>query len=137
MQNCVLRMLAFSQILCNQNSCRIRQHLFLQRTLTIDDIFPSRAVADHGDRESDLLLNEFHILSAVLRQFIEVADTADIALPARELFQYGLCLFQLVGNRESVAPCRRQPYLVATQSNHPIRLGRPVVAPNSPPSPPR
>ena len=33
-------------------------------------------------------------------QFIEVADTADIALPARELFQYGLCLFQLVGNRE-------------------------------------
>ncbi len=50
--------------------------------------------------KSNLLLNEFHILSAVLRQFIEVADTADIALPARELFQYGLCLFQLVGNRE-------------------------------------
>ena len=37
----------------------------------------------------------------------------------------------------SVVPCRRHPYLEATQSNHPIRLGRPVVAPNSPPSPPR
>jgi adenylosuccinate synthase len=33
--------------------------------------------------------------------------------------------------------CRRHPYLLATQSYHPILLGRPVVAPNSPPSPPR
>ena len=40
-------------------------------------------------------------------------------------------------NATSVAPCIRHPYLDATQSNHPIRLGRPVVAPNSPPSPPR
>ena len=40
-------------------------------------------------------------------------------------------------NATSVVPCRRQPYLLATQSNHPILLGRPVVAPNSPPSPPR
>ena len=37
----------------------------------------------------------------------------------------------------SVVPCRRHPYLLATQSYHPILLGRPVVAPNSPPSPPR
>ena len=35
-----------------------------------------------------------------------------------------------------MVPCRRHPYLEATQSNHPILLGRPVVAPNSPPSPP-
>ena len=34
-------------------------------------------------------------------------------------------------------PLLLHPYLEATQSNHPIRLGRPVVAPNSPPSPPR
>ena len=40
-------------------------------------------------------------------------------------------------NATSVVPCRRQPYLLATQSYHPILLGRPVVAPNSPPSPPR
>ena len=40
-------------------------------------------------------------------------------------------------NATSVVPCIRHPYLEATQSNHPIRLGRPVVAPNSPPSPPR
>ena len=40
-------------------------------------------------------------------------------------------------NATSVAPCILHPYLEATQSNHPIRLGRPVVAPNSPPSPPR
>ena len=43
-----------------------------------------------------------YILSAVLRQFIEFADTADITLPTGELLQYGLCLFQLVGNRKSV-----------------------------------
>ena len=36
-----------------------------------------------------------------------------------------------------MAPCILHPYLEATQSNHPILLGRPVVAPNSPPSPPR
>ena len=36
----------------------------------------------------------------------------------------------------SVVPWIRQPYLEATQSNHPILLGRPVVAPYSPPSPP-
>src|SRR5699024_9513703 len=40
-------------------------------------------------------------------------------------------------NATSVVPCRRHPYFVATTSNHPILLGRPVVAPNSPPSPPR
>jgi len=40
-------------------------------------------------------------------------------------------------NATSVVPCIRHPYLVATTSNHPILLGRPVVAPNSPPSPPR
>ena len=40
-------------------------------------------------------------------------------------------------NATSVAPCILHPYLEATQSNHPILLGRPVVAPNSPPSPPR
>ena len=39
-------------------------------------------------------------------------------------------------NATSVVPCIRHPYLEATASNHPIRLGLPVVAPNSPPSPP-
>ena len=40
-------------------------------------------------------------------------------------------------NATSVVPWIRHPYLEATTSNHPILLGRPVVAPYSPPSPPR
>ena len=40
-------------------------------------------------------------------------------------------------NATSVVPCIRHPYFEATQSNHPILRGRPVVAPYSPPSPPR
>ena len=58
------------------------------------------AIADHGDREADLLLNELYILSAVLRQFLEFFDTADITLPSGEFLQYGLSLLQLVGYRE-------------------------------------
>ena len=56
-----------------------------KRTLPIDNIFSARSVGNHRDRVSDLLLDKFHILAAVLRKLLITLDTPDFAFPARKL----------------------------------------------------
>ena len=139
----------------------------LSTLFSIDDIVSSWSVGDHGDRVTDPLFHKLHISAAVFRQILIFPDPPDLTLPSWQLLQYRLRLLKKTGRRElvrdfpvdlishahrissrypstsstvkatSVVPCIRQPYRDATQSNHPILLGRPVVAPNSPPSPPR
>ena len=56
-----------------------------KRTLPIDNILSARSVGNHRDRVSDLLLDKFHVLAAVLRKLLVTLDTPDFAFPARKL----------------------------------------------------
>ena len=48
------------------------------------DLISSRAIGNHGDRETNLLFYEFDVFSAVFRQIFVFLDTADIAFPSRQ-----------------------------------------------------
>ena len=139
----------------------------LKSTFSVDDICSCRTVTYHCDGITDLLFDKFYIFSAILRKLFVVLDSSDIAFPSRKCLINGLGLVEEVSNRELccyfsvdviayayrnlievaeyVKYCESyiccswslQPYLLATQSYQPTRLGRPVVAPYSPPSPPR
>ena len=70
------------------------------RLLSVDDILSGRPVGHHGDRITYLLLYEEDVVFAVLRQFIEAFDPADIALPSGQHRQHRLCLLQKPRVRE-------------------------------------
>ena len=77
---------------------RIRS--LLQRALAIDDILTRRAVRDHGDRVTDLLLDEIHIILRLLRKVLKTADAADVAFPAREYLVDRLASLEILCHRE-------------------------------------
>lgn len=53
-----------------------------------------------GDRHTDLLLDELDITTAVLRKFVILGNTSDVAVPARQCLINRLCLSKLCGYRE-------------------------------------
>ena len=73
---------------------------FFQLFISVDDIVSSRSVGNHGDRISNLLLNELDVFSAVLRKILIILDSADIAFPAWKLLDHRFCFLKLSCGRE-------------------------------------
>lgn len=51
--------------------------------LSVNNIISSRSIRNHGDRESNLLFDELHIFTAVLRKILVILDSTDITFPSR------------------------------------------------------
>ena len=110
---------------------------------------------------------ELYIFSAVFRKILIFFDSTDIAFPSRKLLNNRFCFLKLHSCREfccylsvDLIACANRDLIQISQNiqycksnvcssletasvfgcntvEPSIRLGRPVVAPNSPPSPPR
>ena len=98
--------------------------------------FYSDKYAKIGFQVSELFEDEKE-LRAKVENICVLKNTMLVNLYGKEPLSPDDLMETLREYRDIVAPCRRQPYLEATQSYQPTRRGRPVVAPYSPPSPPR
>src|SRR5699024_73965 len=65
-----------------------------------DNIIPSRTIADHCNRISDLFFNKFNIITTVFRQLLILLYAADITFPSRKGLEHRFCFLKKMRNRE-------------------------------------
>ena len=76
------------------------QPLFSQLFISVNNIVSSWSVGNHGDRVSDLLLDEFDVFSAILRKILIVLYSTDIAFPSWKLLDHRFCFLKSGCGRE-------------------------------------
>ena len=74
----------------------------LLRFSAVNNILTGRTIADHREGYTNPLFRKLNVFTAVLRQILVLADSADIALPTGKHLINGLAVLELAGNGEFV-----------------------------------